>query len=279
MPLQQEEFATWLVPREVLRRVSEVIATREAAVDAIVRRLQGGVLHAAAKSCTWGMPDRAIVQNSITLVPPEHWRLMTDLAHKVEFWQVGDVRFFFGERGAAIARTPVSDRPNVFAPTAQAVTYFVVQFDPNDVGSWLADLPPPRQLHKSGAPSLSLNRQPKLQRLRNLRRRKREAPLPDLLLRGWHDLYRRSYSGAADATTHYAPLAGCFPASLFPASRSETYSTPGSAEENHATQTMRQTISGRLIAYSALFCRKTLVNQCLLNRPQISRELAAEIDR
>jgi hypothetical protein len=199
-----EELTTWLMPRDALTRVSRVVGTDDLAADAIIRRLQGGALTAAAKSSTSEVNNRAAPQRSITLIPPEYWRVISRIARRTEFWQVGDVRFFFDGSGGRVVGARVASRSDVFAPTMVAVTFFGVRIDRTEFDRWLADLVAPDAQQSATVIPTPAAEGPEAPR---------GLPVSQEHLRAWYELYQSVYAGSAHDTEAAAlkSVLGMFP--------------------------------------------------------------------
>lgn len=200
------EYELWLSPREALNRVSNVVGDEKSAAAAIIQRLHGGVIIAASKICTWEIEEVNRPSTPFSLVPSEHWGRFDKSSQGASFWRIGDVRFYFGNPLAYRYIPDPENRP-------RAVTYFGVRIGPAGMDAWLADLPAPRQLHKWTRPK------PKPEAVPPEPTPNVEGPevlrgprVPDPLLRAWHELYSKAYTGAEDTLANAeASARGMFP--------------------------------------------------------------------
>lgn len=112
-----EELATWLTPRDALTLVSKVFGP-EMAEDAIIERLQGGIIRAAAESASWERNDSVSNPRPHILISSSHWvHLSRTESVRKRFWTTGDIRIFIGHDGGT------QEYPTT-------VRYFAVRFDP-----------------------------------------------------------------------------------------------------------------------------------------------------
>jgi hypothetical protein len=174
--LTDEEYATWRTPANALKHVATILEDEERGKTAIITRLRGGMIRAAARGMaveTAG--SRTLRDASIGLIRPEAWIWYDTLTHGKNFWQTSDFQF-----------SPPGAPP-------KTMMYYSVRFEIVGLHALMHGLlgeDRPISLATVGmaAPRKDEDKEQKGPRL------------PDDLLRRWFELYQRAYQDTPQDT-------------------------------------------------------------------------------
>src|ERR1051326_8110588 len=121
--ISAEKYNAWLTPQRALEMAAE--SFNGGATVAILERLRGGLIQAAAKDAIWDKrPDDQYV-----LIPRIHWLdFRPTKQNPTTFWRTSDVRLFL-HHAATRNETPAT------------VRYFGVRLEPSGVSDLIAIAP------------------------------------------------------------------------------------------------------------------------------------------
>lgn len=122
-----EDLALWLKPHNALSIIQRSFPKTEVAARAVMERLKGGKIVAAANSSSW---EDGTAPTSITLIPASYWSKLS--GQKDDWWDTGDVRFWFS-------------RPKHDGHSG-AARFYGVRFSSDGIEEILRDNPPPRRV-------------------------------------------------------------------------------------------------------------------------------------
>lgn len=213
--LAADEFDTWYTPRDVCALAAKVIGDDGYAIDAIVSRLKGDQIKAAAKSSSWEVDDRMAPPTSIALIRPEFWNSLTVAARKRELWHTNQTSFRFDrDVNNFLALGFATQNPYDVSPTRVIIHYFGIRFRRAEVDSWIADL-------TGGARPTVLvvipsDSQPNAatQSVQDTEKTSKGPRVSGDLLKRWHELYQHAYRDTPQDTLANArkSAVGMFPA-------------------------------------------------------------------
>lgn len=151
--LTAEEFATWLMPSYALGRVNQALDEMSSAIEVIVRRLEAGLILAAAKNSSWELDGRQADPTAVIVILPRYWSALTIADRKRDLWTTAQVRFQFDSDTSSFISLGFVGAPNPYrGPSRVVIDYFGIRFKPSDVADCLGTLPPGRMAVEAPEP-------------------------------------------------------------------------------------------------------------------------------
>ena len=126
-PITSGQLETWLKPRAALSIVQGSIPNIGTAAAMIVERLKGGKIIAGATSSSWGDSGKP---TSAVLISAASWSRLS--RGNSDWWDTGDVRFFF----------PARDR----GEKSRTGRFYGIRFNPTGIEEILRENPPPKRV-------------------------------------------------------------------------------------------------------------------------------------
>jgi hypothetical protein len=178
--LSEGDFAKWITPREAIARIS-ISITVELAPPAMIRRLRGGLIKAAAKSSTIERKGTATAPTSTVIIPAAHWQQFPGEASHTRkliktFWETGDIRFWIPD--------------NYHINLHCSVLYFGVRFDPTGIDDWVMEFPANvdyTEKESIARPAKPMAREPSSSEVGE--EHSTLTPIAESKLRRWHEFF------------------------------------------------------------------------------------------